>query len=90
MQYGQQCRVIRLFNRGILNPITLTFAGRAGMPYAILFHVGRRSGKSYATPLLVQPVAHGWLIPLTYGERSDWYRNIEKAGGCSIQWQGKT
>jgi hypothetical protein len=66
VQYGQQCRAIRLFNRSVLNPITLTFAGRAGMPYAVLAHVGRHSGKTYATPLLMQPVAHGWIIPLTY------------------------
>ncbi len=90
MQYGQRSRAIRLFSRSMLNPLTLTFAGRAGIPYAILFHVGRSSGKAYATPLLVQPVAQGWIIPLTYGEVSDWYRNIEQAGGCRIQWQGKS
>lgn len=90
MQYGQQSRAIRLFSRSVLNPLALTFAGRAGMPYAILSHVGRSSGKSYATPLLVQPVAQGWIIPLTYGEGTDWYRNIEQAGGCRIQWQGKS
>jgi hypothetical protein len=29
------------------------------------------------------------VIPLTYGELTDWYRNIKKAGGCTIQWQGR-
>ncbi len=90
VQYGQRSRAIRLFNRSVLNPITLTFAGQAGMPYAILSHVGRSSGKAYATPLLLQPVAQGWIIPLTYGEVTDWYRNIEQAGECHIQWQGKS
>jgi hypothetical protein len=28
----------------------------------------------------------GWVIPLTYGELTDWYRNIKKARGCTIQW----
>lgn len=90
VQYGQQCRAIRLFNRSVLNPVTLTFAGRTGMPYAVLSQVGRRSGKTYATPLLVQPVTQGWIIPLTYGKATDWYRNIEQAGECRIQWQGKS
>ncbi len=90
VQYGQQCKAIRLFNRSVLNPLTLIFAGRAGIPYAILSHVGRHSGKTYATPLLVQPVAQGWIIPFTYGEVADWYRNIEQAGRCRIQWQGKS
>jgi deazaflavin-dependent oxidoreductase (nitroreductase family) len=89
VQYGQHSRTIRLFNRGILNPIALTFAGRAGVPYAVLYHVGRHSGQSYTTPLLVQSMKYGWVIPLTYGERADWYRNIKKAGGCTILWQGR-
>ena len=89
VQYGQHSRAIRLFNRVVLNPIVLAFAGRAGMPYAVLYHVGRSSSRLYATPLLVQPTKYGWVIPLTYGEVTDWYRNIKKAGGCTIQWQGR-
>ena len=90
VQYGQRSRAIRLFSKRVLNPIALVFAGRAGIPYAVLFHVGRHSGKSYATPLLAQPVTRGWLIPLTYGKVTDWYRNIEQAGECHIQWQGQS
>lgn len=90
VQYGQQCRAFRLFSKRILNPIALTFAGRAGIPYAVLCHVGRSSEKSYATPVLVQPVTQGWIIPLTYGKTTDWYRNIEQAGECRIQWQGQS
>jgi hypothetical protein len=59
------------------------------MPYAVLYHVGRYSRRFYATPLLVQPTNYGWVIPLTYGELTDWYRNIKKAGGCTNQWQGR-
>jgi len=89
VQYGQHSRAIRLFNRAVLNPVVLAFAGRAGMPYAVFYHIGRFSRKCYATPLLVQPTKDGWVIPLTYGELTDWYRNIRKAVGCIIQWQGK-
>ena len=89
VQYGQHSRAIRLFNRVVLNPIVLAFAGRPGLPYAVLYHVGRYSRRFYATPLLVQPTKYGWVIPLTYGELTDWYRNIKKAGECTIQWQGR-
>ena len=89
VHYGQHSRTIRLFNRNILKPIALTFAGRASMPYAVLYHAGRHSGRSYATPLLVQAMKSGWVIPLTYGEKADWYRNIMKAGGCTLLWQGR-
>jgi len=46
VQYGQHSKAIRLFNRVVLNPIVLAFAGRAGMPYAQFpgrqLHIGRR------------------------------------------------
>jgi deazaflavin-dependent oxidoreductase (nitroreductase family) len=87
--YGQKSRAIRLFNRNILNPIALAFSGHPGMPYAVLYHVGRHTGRSYATPLLVQTMKHGWVIPLTYGEMTDWYRNVKMAGRCTLQWQGR-
>lgn len=90
VRYGQRSRAIRLFSKRMLNPIALTFAGRAGMPYAVLCHVGRHSGKRYATPLLAQQVTQGWLIPLTYGKVTDWYLNIEQTGECRIQWQGQS
>jgi hypothetical protein len=61
VQYGQHSRAIRLFNRVVLNPIVLAFAGRAGMPYGVLYHVGRDSGRCYATPLLVQATKYGWI-----------------------------
>ncbi len=53
-------------------------AERPGLPYAVLYHVGRYPGRFYTTPLLVQPTKYGWVIPLTYGELTDWYRNIKQ------------
>ena len=45
-------------------------------------HVGRKSGKQYETPIIVQPTAGGFVIELTYGPGVDWYRNVRAAGGC--------
>ena len=47
-------RVLRLtkrFNRYVINPLMLRFSGQAGLS-AIVHHVGRRSGKPYATPVI--------------------------------------
>ena len=28
------------------------------------------------------------MIPLTFGERADWFRNLRAAGGCVLRWHG--
>ncbi len=44
---------IRTFNKHILNPVLGRVARSAYGPFAIIRHVGRRSGKTYATPVIV-------------------------------------
>lgn len=53
-------------------------------------HVGRRSGKSYETPIIVAPEGKDFIIALTYGPTVDWYRNVTAAEHGTIIWQGKT
>jgi deazaflavin-dependent oxidoreductase (nitroreductase family) len=72
-----------------LNPLILSLAGSRRLPvFAILYHRGRRSGRSYATPVGARPTADGFVIPLTFGERADWFRNVQAVGGCMIRWKG--
>ncbi len=40
---------IRTFNKHVLNPLTRKFADLPGGPFALIYHVGRRSGKHYET-----------------------------------------
>lgn len=79
---------IRNASKELLNPIVLPLAGRSLGMYAVIQHKGRRSGRLYTTPVLAQPVADGFIIPLTYGTESDWGRNILAAGSCTIFWKG--
>ena len=58
--------------------------------YAILEHRGRRSGRTYRTPVQARPVRAGFVIPLTWGEQADWFRNVRTAGVCVLHWQGAT
>ena len=80
---------IRQFNKRILNPFTLSFSGRPHSPYAIVRHVGRRSGRAYDTPVVAALAGDSFIIPLPYGEHVDWCRNVSAAGGCTVVWQGK-
>jgi deazaflavin-dependent oxidoreductase (nitroreductase family) len=77
------------FLKNYFNPLTLRLARRSLGPFAIIRHVGRRSGKPYETPIFVQPADHGFVIELTYGQDVDWFKNVQAAGGCIIFWHGK-
>lgn len=56
---------------------------------AQIHHVGRRSGRHYVTPASARVAGELVLIPLTFGSRSDWSRNVRAAGGCSIRFEGR-
>jgi deazaflavin-dependent oxidoreductase (nitroreductase family) len=72
------------------NPLVLSFAGTRLMPlYGVLRHRGRRSGKLFRTPVVVRPTIHGFIVPMPWGERTDWYRNVRAAGECVIRWKGR-
>lgn len=73
----------------MLNPVVATLAGRRHFPMAAqIHHVGRRSGKPYVTSVGAR-LHHGIvLIPLTFGNRSDWVRNVCAAGECAVRVNG--
>jgi deazaflavin-dependent oxidoreductase (nitroreductase family) len=72
----------------MLNPIIGKLAGRRHVPMAQLEHIGRRTGKAYATSVGARLASGVVLIPLTFGNQSDWARNVYAAGGCSVQING--
>ena len=75
---------IRIFNKYIFNRITLTLAKSGRGPFSIVYHKGRRSGRIYRTPVLASYVDGMIIIPLSYGEKVDWLRNVLAQGGCEI------
>jgi deazaflavin-dependent oxidoreductase (nitroreductase family) len=77
------------FNRHVTNPVQRLWAG--WLPgFGILDHVGRKSGKTYRTPLNVFPTDDGVAILLSYGPDRDWLKNITAAGHARIKRMGKT
>src|SRR5215831_15260228 len=77
-------RGVARFNKRVTNRITGHFAG--WMPgFAIVTHTGRRSGRTYRTPVNVFRDGERYLFALTYGAESDWVRNVLAAGRCQIR-----
>jgi deazaflavin-dependent oxidoreductase (nitroreductase family) len=75
----------RVFNR-----FTMLLAGTRLLPlYGVLVHRGRRSGKTFRTPVVVRPTSDGFIIPMPWGQGTDWYRNVRAAGECVVRWKGR-
>jgi deazaflavin-dependent oxidoreductase (nitroreductase family) len=73
----------------VLNPVIRKLAGRRHMRMAAeIRHVGRRSGRPYVTPAGARLTGDTFVIPLTFGNQSDWSRNVRAAGGCTIKLEG--
>ena len=77
---------IRIFNKYVTNRLLRVFTNLSHGPFAIIRHVGRRSGKPYETVIMVWPTGEGFVIALTYGPEVDWYRNMLAAGGGTLVW----
>ena len=72
------------------SPLTMPLAGKRWNPiFAVVEHRGRRSGRSYRTPVAARRVAGGFVISLAFGAQVDWYQNLLPAGGGSIRWRGE-
>ena len=77
-------RWVAAFNLAVTNRITSRFADR--LPgFGILPHVGRKSRRSYRTPVNVFRAPDGFLIAVTYGQGSEWVKNVLAAGGCELE-----
>src|SRR4051812_15246920 len=78
------------FNRVVTNPIVRRVAG--WLPgFAIVEHVGRRSGRTYRTPVNIFRAGpeDRYVIALTYGRDSGWVRNTLAAGGADVETRGR-
>jgi deazaflavin-dependent oxidoreductase (nitroreductase family) len=77
-------KAVARVNRKLTNPILLPVARR--LPgFAVVTHVGRRTGTAYRTPVNVFRHGERWVIALTYGADSQWVRNALAAGEIRIE-----
>jgi deazaflavin-dependent oxidoreductase (nitroreductase family) len=72
-------------------PLARPLAGSPWFPlWAVLGHVGRRSGTPYETPIVARPTRDGFLIPLPFGDSTQWVQNLIAAGGGHVRQAGRT
>ena len=56
----------------------------------LVVHRGRRSGRTYQTPVNTFPTEDGFVIALTYGaDKTEWVKNVQAAGGCELRTRGR-
>jgi deazaflavin-dependent oxidoreductase (nitroreductase family) len=57
--------------------------------WAAVEHRGRRSGRTYTTPVAIAAATPDSLyIALPWGPGTDWVRNLQAAGGGRVRWKG--
>ncbi|HTJ60109.1 MAG TPA: nitroreductase family deazaflavin-dependent oxidoreductase [Candidatus Saccharimonadales bacterium] len=81
-------RSLRAVTARVLNPFTRLIAGRLPL-FGIVTHVGRRSGRTYRTPLNVFREADHYYVALTYGSDVDWVKNVLAAQRCQLRTRGR-
>lgn len=76
-------KTVARINKVVTNPIQRQWAPKLA-PWAMIEHVGRKSGKRYTIPVLAWVDGDQLSIVLTYGRETDWVRNVQAAGEFGI------
>ncbi len=58
--------------------------------WAVLGHQGRTSGTPYETPIVALRRSGAYLIPMPFGDSTQWAKNVQAAGGGRIRQGGRT
>jgi deazaflavin-dependent oxidoreductase (nitroreductase family) len=77
-------RWLAKINRRLFNPREI----RRGK-YPVVTHVGRKSGKTFQTPLDAFPTKTGYVLVARYGPESDWVQNILVAQAATLRIGGE-
>jgi deazaflavin-dependent oxidoreductase (nitroreductase family) len=81
-------RRIARFNRVVTNPILGRLA--PWLPgFGVIYHQGRKSGRTYHNPVNVFRRGDGYVVALTYGSHADWVKNVLAAGQCDLYTCGQ-
>ncbi len=80
---------IRWLARAV-EPIASPLAGTRWFPlWAILHHTGRTSGTAYSIPVVALRTPDGFMIPLPFGNATQWAKNLFAAAGGSMRFAGQ-
>lgn len=81
---------VRRFNRAFMNPHQMKTAGTPGAYASVIRHVGRKTRRSYETPMEAFATDDGFVIALPYGPGTDWVKNVLASGSATIVSEGET
>ncbi len=79
-------RAVARFNKRVSNRFIEPIA-RLSPGFAVVHHVGRKSGRSFTTPVNAFRADGAFIIALTYGPSADWVENVV-AGGGRLEMRG--
>jgi hypothetical protein len=74
--------------KNTLNRATSRIARSGHGPFSLIRHHGRKTGRTYETPLILAAYDEGFIAELTYGPEVAWYRNVVAAGRCTVVFRG--
>ena len=80
----------RRFHRAVGNPLQMRSAGTPGTFASVVRHQGRRTGRTYETPVWAVPTEDGFVIAIVYGAGADWLKNVVASGAAAIVHEGVT
>src|SRR5882762_7309546 len=77
-------RAVIRFNKAVNNPIQRQYAWLLP-PWTVIVHHGRKSGKTYRTPVMAFKKGRTLSATILYGEESDWVRNVLAGSGLAVR-----
>jgi deazaflavin-dependent oxidoreductase (nitroreductase family) len=73
-----------------VQPLASPLSGNRWFPlWAILHHTGRTSGKAYSIPVVALRTPDGFVIPVPFGDATQWVKNLFAARGGSLRFAGR-
>jgi deazaflavin-dependent oxidoreductase (nitroreductase family) len=82
-------RKIARMNRVVTNR-TIGLIGPWMPGFGVVIHKGRKSGRTYRTPVNLFRRGQGYLFALTYGSGADWAKNVLAAGSFEVITRRRT
>lgn len=74
--------------KNTLNRVTVPVARSGHGPFALIRHTGRKTGRTYETPLILAREGSDFIAELTYGPEVAWYRNLVATGRAAVVYKG--
>ncbi len=83
-------RMLTSYHKHVTNPVMVRWFSGRSTHAALVQHVGRRSGRTYATPVTAHRSGDTIIVPLPYGTQVDWLRNVQAAGTGVVKLENRS